>query len=540
MRLRHTSPPRQRPRTQRTLTLLAVSAMLLSACGSTVRVVGPDLTEREAIALGAVTGGDGAGASSNGSGTVDADSSAGAGTTAGSAGSSSTGTAASPGGTAGTTEPTDTTDTTGSTDSTGSAGPSGTTGATGSTGSGATTESGSTGPVANSDTTPVKVGAIILKNGDKIMASMGTTVSFGDGRLEVTAVVDHVNRNGGIGGRPIDLYIAEVDVAAADSETDYNNACLKLTEDDDVFVVMTVINPPESFIACVGNHKKLLLNASFSPGDDKLFNEYHDWSFSPTLLSLDRGVRLMLDVAKAEGRLDGVKVGVVYYDGDPQPIRVVEGTVVPKLDAWGVDYVTAGINDAGQVGPVQVQFAGANVELVMFVTPNGIAQIVFMNAAENQLYRPKYFTTDPDSTRFVSETAPEEQAKNIAGVGTLPIANVPVQSYPTTPAEEACLQVIREAGESGTDRLSNVTATLYCELVYEFEFVAEQVSGPLNYDDWRSAYRASGSSYPAISTFGVNFSGGRNDGATLYRHYAWSDDCSCLAYTSPTIPVPAG
>lgn len=396
------------------------------------------------------------------------------------------------------------------------------------------------GAAPTADRTPVKLGIIILKNGEATVAGLGTEVSFGDGRLQSRAVVEEINKNGGIGGRPIDPYYAEVDVAATDPESNYNAACSKLTEDDGVFAVMTVINPPESFIACVANHQTLLLNASFSPGDDTLYGEFKDWFFSPSLVSLDRGARLMLNSAKAEGRFDalGVNVGILYYDGDPQPARVVEQVMEPMLKAWNVPVTKAGISGPEGVGGAQLQFAAAGVNLVLFQTPNGIGQLLFMNAAENQGYRPAYYTTDPDSTRFVSESAPRNQAANIAGVGSLPLANVPVRSYPTTPKEEECLKLMRAAGENDNDRLSSLTATLYCELMWEFRIVGEQVQGPLTHENWRAAFPTIGTGYTSVSTFATNFASGRNDNATQYRPYAWDTGCSCLAYTGPAVAIP--
>lgn len=391
------------------------------------------------------------------------------------------------------------------------------------------------------DTTPIRLGFIVLKNGEAFVAGMGTEASFGNGRRHAQAVVDDLNARGGIAGHKIEPYYAEVDAAAPDQESAYAGACAKLTQDDRVFAILTPLNIRESAVSCAAQARTPLINASFNPGDDYLYRRFGDYFYSPSLLNLDNGVRLMLSTLRANGRFKtGVKVGVLYTSV-PQFERVVEGTYVPTLKAYGVPHVVAGAAayNAAQINSAQLKVAAEGVNLVMFMAPNGINQLLFMQQAEQQRYRPKYFTTDTDSTRFVSQNAPRAQARNISGVGTLPIANVPADQYPSNAQEQRCLKIIRErSGENTTNRLSSLTATLYCELVWEFGAVVERVRGPLTVDAWRAAYPSVGRRYPPVSTFGMDLGTGRHDNATLYRPYAWSDRCTCITYTAKAKRIP--
>ena len=391
------------------------------------------------------------------------------------------------------------------------------------------------------DTTPVRLGFIILKNGEAFVGGMGTEVSFGNGRRHVEAIVDDLNARGGIAGRKIEPFYAEYDAAAVDTEANYLAACTKLAEDDKVAAILTPINVVESVVACAAKYRVPLINASFDPGDDHAYAQFGDYFFSPSLLSLDNSVRLMLQTLRKRGELGAnTKVGIMYRTKSPHYKRVVDRVYVPLLESWGIPYELYGVKDYSQdVSAAQLRFSTTDVNLVMFMAPNGINQLLFMQSAEQQGYRPKYFTTDSDSTRFVSANAPRAQARNIAGVGTLPISNVPADQYPPSPQEAACLKLIREnTGENTANRVSSITATLYCELVYTFAAVAERVNGPLTVDAWRAAYPSVGTSYKPISTFGIDFGNGRHDNATLYRPFAWSDDCGCLTYTGRARPVP--
>lgn len=210
------------------------------------------------------------------------------------------------------------------------------------------------------------------------------------------------------------------------------------------------------------------------------------------------------------------------------------------LRAWKVPFIES--TTAGQRGSdiagAALRFASEGVNRVIFVAPNGLIQLQFMNFAEDQGYRPQYFFWDPDSPKFVSETAPTAQARNIIGMGALPVSDVPPTQHPSNAQERRCLEIHRRAGEDSTDRNSNLASTLYCEGAWVFEAVTQRTSGALTATSWRAAYRALGKAFRPVSTFEIDFGNGRNDNANRYRTLAWRQACPCLTYTSE--PRPAG
>jgi hypothetical protein len=393
--------------------------------------------------------------------------------------------------------------------------------------------SGVTGAGVAGDKTPIRLGFPVLKNGNVLLAGFGTTVSFGDGKAQVEAIVSDLNKHGGMNGRPVHPFYAEVDVAAPDAEANYLAACAKLTEDDRVFAVLTPINPPQSFVRCVAKHQTLLLNASFNPTDDVLQREVRDWFFSPSLINLNRGERILLDELRAAGKLGKpVRVGLLISEKDPAFVRVTNTVVVSTLKGWGLPYTLQGAKDykdSSAISSAALKFRSDGVTLVLFVAPNGLLQLQFLQAAEDQGYRPSYGLTDYDSVKLLSETAPRAQMQAAFGVGSLPVSNVPPSQYPENAQEKACLQVMRAAGIQGGDRNANLTATLYCELVRSFAVVAALVRGPLTSAKWRAAYPTV-TNYQPISTFTVDFRNGRTDNASSYRLMSWADACSCVTY----------
>lgn len=503
-------------------TLPACVALAVTAgCGSTVPLASQEAGTLVADGQQGIAEGDGLGAPSLTSSGIDAGSAGAAGTT--------------PSGEVGT-----------------SAGSVGATG-TGSAGTGSGTGAG--GPAPRREAAPaappaaagapaaggtVRLGFPVLKNGNVLLSGFGTTVSFGDGRRQVEAIVADWNKRGGIAGRQIIAAFAEVDVTAADREANYLAACSKLTQDDKVFAVLTPINPPESFVRCVARSRTLILNASFAPTDDALQGELRDWLFSPSLLNLDRGERLLLEQLRASGRLGkDARVGVLVNEKNAPNVRVARKVIEPTLKAWGIPFTSQTIRDftdSSGISSAALRFRSDGVTQVVFVSPNGLAQLQFMQAAENQGYQPGYGVDDYDSTKFLAESAPRAQMEKAFGVGSLPVSNVPASEHPSNAEEKACLTLMRNAGMQAGSRYDNLTATLYCELVASFAAPAALVTGTLTAEAWRTAYvRVSG--YRPLSTFAVDFRNGRTDNASAYRLLTWKSSCGCMTYTGGLRPV---
>lgn len=487
--------------------LLPFLLIVVTACGTTV-----PLTEQ--VQAGGGTGGVTAGGLNAGT----------SGTGGGLGGSTGTAVGGGTGGTGGTT---------GGPGGTGAGGTSG-----GSTGIGGTTGGTTGGAVANKDRTPIRVGFEIIKGGNAFVgAAFGTPVNFGDGKLEVNAIVKDLNARGGVGGRPIVPVFGEWNVADGDAGRDAD--CRQMTEDGKASFILTVVNMSQAYVACAAKRGVPVVNASFGAGDEGLYAQYGRFLFSPSLMNVNRELRLVLESLRETKRISpSVKTGILIDGTDPQYDRVYNKTVKPILTQWGIPYVTYSVASEADVSSAVLRFSQDNVKLVVPIAPSGIIQVLFMQAAEQQGYRPGYGMGDSSSTWFVSSAAPAEQVKGISGAGALPLANVDTAQYPTTPREKACLDLIRKAGENNAERHSSITATVYCEAIYAFAAVGSRVSGPLTPDAFRAAYPTVGGGYAPVVTFATDFGNGRHDNASAYRLMSYVSSCACLRYTSGVRPVP--
>ena len=477
--------------------------MLLAACGSTVPV-----SSQQAV-------GNGQSGFAAGAGTVPAEGTA-AGGPAGSAASTVGGTGALvPGG------------------GNVSAGADGSPG--GAAGSGSSTARTA---ISTGDHTPVIVGFEVIQGGNQFIANgFGTPVNFGDGRKEITAIVKDLNAHGGINGHPITPVFADWNAASGDQgrQTD----CATLIDDGHAQFVVTVININSALLGCVAKHGIPVVNASIGAGDDYLYRTYRGNFFSPSLMSLNRESALLLHrLTERHVLVPGHKVGVVIDGTDPQYARVFKETEEPTLKDLGLPYDSYTVNAEADVSSAVLRFKTDGIQQVVFIAPNGIIATLFMQDAEQQQYRPTYGMGDSTSAWFAAKAAPPAQVKGFQGVGSLPLSNVEVSQYPTTPRERACLNLIAKEGESNTDRHTSITATVYCEGIYAWAAAARLVNGRITAAAWRAAYPRVGTSYKPLATFAVDFGNGQNGNVLQYRDLAWSNGCSCVTYQGPLRPVP--
>lgn len=386
------------------------------------------------------------------------------------------------------------------------------------------------------DQTPVVVGFELIKGGNEFIgAAFGTPINFGDGRTEVMAVVKDINARGGVGGRKIQPVFAEWNAAGGDPAREQD--CAKLIDDGKAQFIVTVINISSTFVACAAKRGVPVINSSLGAGDEQLYRDFGKFFFSPGMVNLDRESKLLLESLAARKLISPKeKVGVVIDGRDPMYQRVFKNTEEPTLKRLKIPYISYTVINEGDVNNAVLRFSSENVKQVVFIAPNGIIEILFMQAAEQQRFRPMYGMGDSSSAWFVSSTAPREQVRGIQGVGSLPLANVAAPQYPTTPREQRCLDLIRKEGENNADRHSSITATVYCEATYAFAHVGALVQGKLTADAFAAAYPTAGKTYLPLTTFATDLSRG-NDSATQYRTLGWSDDCTCVRYLSGPMPI---
>ncbi|MCW2544579.1 MAG: hypothetical protein JWM40_2131 [Frankiales bacterium] len=404
---------------------------------------------------------------------------------------------------------------------------------------------GPTAVLAGQDHSPVKVAVFHINGGNAVLSAAfpGSSVSFGDGKREATAIINEVNARGGAGGHKMIPTFIPVEATGGD-DAGLQKACQGAVQDVHPMAIFAMFNLADGLAACAKKAGVLLIDVALGAGDDHIYDTSRDIVFSPSQMTRNAEQTLIIGLARAAGKLPaGEPVGILSESDVPLYGRVVKSTIEPLLTKLGVPYIEQDLSngaDTSGMNAAVLKFLTSGVDTVLFsLGSGGIPEVLFMNAAEQQQFRPAYLMGDSTDTSFVGGTSPAAQIKRIWGAGTYPLANVRVDQYPSSPREKKCLATLDKAIGGYNNRGSSLTGTLYCEIVESFAFVAGKVSGKLTTASWAQAYHRLGVGYQAVTTFSTDFLPRRMDGASAYRLLGFGQACACITYLSPIRRIPA-
>lgn len=380
----------------------------------------------------------------------------------------------------------------------------------------------------------ISIGIVVLKNGEAFANGLGLQVSFGNTELEFKAIIDDLNKRGGILGRRVVPIIAYEDVTSSNPQ---GTLCPTFTQDHHVFAVLLPFNPLPATASCITKAHTLLLNDSTDAPDTSVDPNYPGWLFSPSLKTYSRYPVTMVRELVARGFFaKGAKAAILVLD-DPQFTAPAQGVMKPALDAAGipVEIIKVGQQTyTADLSSATLKLRQDGVTNVLFVQAGGGIPLYFMEDAEQQGYHPKYALGSYEGPGFLLQgNAPKAQLANAMGIGWEPFMDVAPAQYPTTRQEKRCLDLIAASGEKNANRASNITATDVCDLVWAFEAAAIKAGPQLSSPSWRLGQRALGTSYSSVLTFRTDFSQGRTDGSSAYRFLSWNKPCSCFVYVGP-------
>jgi len=217
-----------------------------------------------------------------------------------------------------------------------------------------------------------------------------TDISHGDYKATYNAVIDDLNKKGGIDGRKLVPVFAPINpIGTAPAQ----EACLKLTEDQKVFATVGFFYF-DAPLCYVSQHDTPILGGTMNP-------TYLQQAKAPWM-TLDSGPEVTpraVDALVKSGDLKG-KIGVVGVATEEK--NLLDAAVLPALKRNGIKNTVAIIdvplNDAvaatQQAGTIAEKFKSDGIKTVLLV---GAAPSAFSNALKNTDYRPKLVGT-PFST----------------------------------------------------------------------------------------------------------------------------------------------
>ena len=247
-----------------------------------------------------------------------------------------------------------------------------------------------TGPAPGVTDDTIKIGVNYVDTAS--LTAVGLNFNLGDYQATYQALADAINAGGGINGRQLEVVFAPIDPtgpASADA------ACLKLTEDDDVFLV-TGFFLGDAVTCPLDAHATAVVGGGMTPARLELAKA--PWI---TWMPDTDQPNQVLDAFNERGELDG-SVAVVAH---AQDAALMEDTVLPKLSELGIEPVETATIDAptddtaalqSNVTLIAERFNAAGADTVLVV---GIAGANWPLYMEENPYRPKLLFTDVTAAR---------------------------------------------------------------------------------------------------------------------------------------------
>lgn len=403
------------------------------------------------------------------------------------------------------------------------------------------------------DARRIFVGVPTMKDFDQFASTFGVNgLSTGDQEGNAKAMVAYLNKRGGVLGRKLvpvfrDTKTAEFfrDPAAASQAI-----CEDFTRDRPVAAVVDLMfsDGPQlwecwkkagiPFFSGLFNMTDQAELDGYRPYRHALANNRID-SYFPALLNRQKALGYFKSWDTANGRPGQVpvKVGMMYAADVPADKRGFD-RLAKQLRARGIDVAppigTTG-NDPSQISGAVVQFKSQGVTHV-YMTYFGQA-LTFMNAAENQRYRPRYAAWGYISPGVLEQFAPAVQLKGAVGAGFRPNTDVSPRQNPGdhNSAGPLCRGIMSKAGlryeRHGT---AEGVAFTHCD---SFRLLADAMNkaGSPAGNQVRQGVEVIGPKFESASVLRNAFSGTRSDASGGVRDLGYVESCSCFRYLSEKI-----
>jgi hypothetical protein len=308
-----------------------------------------------------------------------------------------------------------------------------------------TAESGQTGDTTPAPTGPspgvtddaVRVGITYVDA--EALQAVGLNFDLGDVEGAYNALIDQINADGGINGRQIEPVFAPID---PNSPAPAEEACVRLTEDEDVFMVVGFFLA-DSVLCPISTHQTAVIGGDMTP--ELLAQAQVPWISPAPDTDLPEAV---LQAAAEAGELDGNVA--VFADSLDQ--GVVDENVLPTLEELGIPVVETGVTDAppedvpameANVQTIAERFESSGVDTVILVGGSGQNWPTYMG--DDDSYRPELVFLDFNAVNaFASNAATTDTSVLEGAIAGGPYG--PDQAKYEEAGFQDCVSTLEDAG----------------------------------------------------------------------------------------------
>jgi ABC-type branched-subunit amino acid transport system substrate-binding protein len=400
---------------------------------------------------------------------------------------------------------------------------------------GATGAAGSPGGATDRGVTAdeIKLGVLLLDVGN--LSQVGVAVPGADPeeqRAFYQALADGMNEKGGIHGSKVSMVFAKYDVFSQDS---MRAACLSLTQDAKAFAVLDAGGFMPAHVLCVTDENDTPMVMTGSTGMPLGWYQKARNQLFTTFLAGQRQMAVWADEMDRLGKLKGKKLGIVH-DGRPGQAETI-GVLKQELERAGHEVVhvssfAADFGAAASQVPVEVQQMRTKGAEYVFLTANTLVSTQFVQAADNQGYRPEYTTSDWQN--MSNDTGVQNMPPSFDG--SLAITTVRTGEWrvgaPEAPNDAPCReeyearigQELRPRDQESSNRYGLMTKV--CAITWIFEKGAQATGPNLTRRSFADATARLGQfTVPDLTL--SSFAPDKFDAADAVRTLRWKGDCRC-------------
>jgi hypothetical protein len=381
----------------------------------------------------------------------------------------------------------------------------------------------------------IKVGFLLLDTGG--LSQIGIAVPGVDPvqqRAAFEAQLKDTNDRGGINGRKVVGVYEKFDVLSQD---DMRRSCLAI-RDQKPFAAVAAGGFQGHAVLCLTEEAGIPLVTQGSHGTP---TDHLRRSKGRLVAMYPHSDRLMANwVAELDrqGVLKGKKIGIVAQDSVNPGNTVIGGGLIPALKRFGytathVSHFSADQSVAASQVPIEVQQMQTKEIDVVMLTTSTLVSTQFAQAADNQLFRPRYTITDWASMN--NDTSNQNMPPSYDG--TILITTYKTGEEKIGIGESAPERECRDIYERGTRRQlakkgeneHGLTASS-CTTLKAFLVGAAKAGPELTRAAFSRAVQTIGA-FPMSMWGGGSFGPSKFDAADLVRTTKWQAGCRCLIPT---------
>ena len=395
------------------------------------------------------------------------------------------------------------------------------------------------------------IGVLTQKDFEKTFASVGYSgIDPGDTAAQAQAVVDQVNRAGGVLGRKVVIKTYDVPTLSSAQNPDQagQEVCTYFTQDQPVVAVFNVIHTVDktTFRSCLAQRHVPLFNAALSVVSRADAAKLAPYFYSLGTPTWDVLAPVLVQRLRAQGYFSGWDARL----GQPSPATPpVVGVLVADSPLGHADeaIITANLKAAGYTKVVTFAYPppGSDIDgAVLNFAQNGVTHVIsddielvtFQIHAQGQNYRPRYgIHTYNAPSANLEALGPKSQQVGEVGVGWGPTFDVSAGNDPGAfdSGVTACKTAMDKEHVTSSDRLAEADALLVCDAI-RFGVAGMLTGHGLTAAQMFAGAVREGRSFAPAFTFSAGFTSNRLFLPASVRDLAWNVGCSCFRYVGST------